>query len=128
VRGEGRPQIRAGRAAQARRPIIGVINVDSDRPAAFTEAHRDMLLAISNFVAQILSKENLIKGSEPALQQALLIEIAEILEEDLPLDEIFRKIMAAISGRIGIERGMLVLLDRDDKLTIFDGFRLSDEA
>jgi Nif-specific regulatory protein len=109
--------------------IIGVINVDSDRPAAFTAEHRDMLLAISNFVAQILSKETLIKGLKEQLsKQALLIEIAEILEEDLPLDRMFRKIMTAISSRIALERGMLVLLDRDDKLTVFDGFRLSEEA
>jgi Nif-specific regulatory protein len=109
--------------------IIGVINVDSDRPAAFTEDHRDMLLAISNFVAQILSKDTLIKSLKDQIsRQTLLIEIAEILEDDLPLDRMFRKIMAAISGRIAIERGMLVLLDQDDRLKIFDGFRLSEEA
>jgi len=109
--------------------IIGVINVDSDRPAAFTADHRDMLLAISNFVAQILYKENLIGSlTDQLARQALLIETAEFLEEDLPLDRMFRKIMAAISGRIAVERGMLVLLDRDDKLTVFDGFRLSTEA
>ena len=42
--------------------IIGVISVDSDRENAFTEEHLDILETISNFVAQILNKENLIKN------------------------------------------------------------------
>ena len=114
---------------QLEEKIIGVINVDSDRKDAFTEEHLEMLLAISNFAAQVLFKENLINDLRGRVdKQALLLEIAEILEEDLPLDRIFKKIMAAISEKIAIERGMLVVSDQDDKLKIFDGYRLSDEA
>jgi Nif-specific regulatory protein len=109
--------------------IIGVINVDSDKVAAFTEEHKDMLSTVSDFVAQIIFKENLIKNLKTQLEkQTLLLKIAEILEEDLPLDMIFKRIMNALCECIAIERGMLVLLDQDDKLKVFDGYRLSEGA
>ncbi|MBN2440764.1 MAG: sigma 54-interacting transcriptional regulator [Spirochaetales bacterium] len=109
--------------------IIGVISVDSDRLNAFTGEHLDILESISNFVAQILKKENLIKDLKDKLsKQDLLLKISEILNETFPLDKLFKKIMKELSETIHIERSILVILDSDDKLRIFDGYKLSDEA
>jgi Nif-specific regulatory protein len=109
--------------------IIGVISVDSNRSNAFEEQHIELISTVAGFAAQIFEKVRLIGELRDKVErQNLLLEITRILEEDLEIGLIFKKIMRALAASVRITRGMLVLLNRDDKLEVFTGYRLSQEA
>ncbi|MBN1897638.1 MAG: sigma 54-interacting transcriptional regulator [Spirochaetes bacterium] len=109
--------------------IIGVISVDSNKVNAFTKTHQDLLESISDLTSQILFKANLIEELKQRIErQNLLLNIAGVLEEEFELTRVFERIMKLISQAINLKRGMLVLLDEDNRLKIFSGFKLSEEA
>ena len=109
--------------------IIGILSVDSNKLNAFTEEDLTLLQLISNIVAQIVKKENIIgELKNKVIQQNLLLEIARVLERPGELEDIFHNIMSILSTAITIKRGMLVLLTLENKLKIFQGYRLSEEA
>lgn len=109
--------------------VIGVLSVDSNKVNAFTDEDTALLQLVSNIVVQILKKENIIDELEDKItRQNLLLQIAEILEKPGQLEEIFHNIMELLSKAFPIIRGMLVLLTPENKLKIFQGFRLSEEA
>ncbi|MBU1076053.1 MAG: sigma 54-interacting transcriptional regulator, partial [Spirochaetes bacterium] len=109
--------------------IIGVLNVDSIKINAFTEEDLNLLQLVSNIVVQILKKENIIYELKDKIdQQILLLKIAKVLEAPTKLEEIFHNIMDILSSAFPIKRGMLLLLTMENKLRIFQGYRLSEEA
>jgi len=109
--------------------VIGVISVDSNKEASFTEKDLAFLKDISNFTSQILFKEKLIDDLKERIgNQSLLLKISNILEEGINLDNIFEKIMKIISSNINIKRGMIVLLNQATQLKIFAGYKLSEDA
>ena len=108
---------------------IGVVSVDSNKLNAFNEEDLTLLQLISNIVVQILKKENMINELKQNItQQTLLLKITEILGKPGKLKEIFQNIMNILSNAFPIKRGMLVLLTPENKLKIFQGYRLSEEA
>ena len=112
-----------------RASIRGVISVDSDKRNAFTEENMDFLITVSNIAAQLLLKANLIEELRRKIEnQNILLKIADILEESFELKDIFVKAIRIISTTIQIKRGILVLLNEYNKLKIFAGYRLSEEA
>ncbi len=109
--------------------IIGVLSVDTNKKDTFTDDDLNLLQLVSNIVVQILKKENIINEFKIKIEhQKLLLEISEALETPRKLDEIFHDIMNILSNTFPIKRGMLVLLTSDNKLKIFQGYRLSEEA
>lgn len=109
--------------------IIGVISVDSNKRNAFTNEDLDILIVISNIAAQILLKANLIDDLKQQINnQTTLLKIAGILEESLILKDMFNRVMKVISTAIQIKRGMLLIVDKNNKLTTFAGYKLSPEA
>ena len=109
--------------------IIGVINVDSNKTAAFTEEHMEILELIGNLASQILQKAQLIsKLQERIERQDILLAIVKILEESTDLNDIFDRLIQEISREIHIKRGMLILLNEKNELNIFSGYRLSEDA
>jgi Nif-specific regulatory protein len=108
---------------------IGVISVDSNEQNKFTNEHVDILEMIATFAVQILHKANLIESLKDKItKQNILLKVARILEETYELSEMFSKIMSALSEAMNILRGMLVLLNKDDELKIFAGYKLSEDA
>jgi len=108
---------------------IGVLSVDSNKYDAYSEEDVTLLQLISNIVVQILKKENIINElKQKIVQPTLLLQIARILSKPGNLKEIFHNIMNLLSSAYPIKRGMLGLLTPENKLKIFQGYRLSEEA
>ncbi|MDD5066639.1 MAG: sigma 54-interacting transcriptional regulator [bacterium] len=109
--------------------VIGVLSVDCNRQEAFTEEDLTLLQLIGNIVVQILNKENIINTLKNKIEfQKLLIQIAGILDQPIRLEQAFQKIMDRLSRTISLQRGMLILLTAENKLRVFQGYRLSEEA
>ncbi len=109
--------------------VIGVVSIDSDKKNNFKTEDMEIMMSIANIASQILYRATLLETLEKKIErQNLLIEIARILERDDNLKEIFYSIMEKLSEAILIKRGMLVLIDEKNKLKIFTGFKISEDA
>jgi Nif-specific regulatory protein len=109
--------------------IVGVLSVDSKKLNAFSEDDLNLLQLISNIIVQILKRENIIDElKEKVIQQNIILKVAEILEKPGELTAIFQEIMSILSKSFQIKRGMLGLLTPENKLRIFQGYRLSEDA
>ncbi len=109
--------------------VIGVISIDSDKKNNFSEDDLNLMMTISNIAAQILSRAFLLESLERKLErQKLLIKFANIIEKNDNLKKLFEQLMELLSNSINIKRGMLVLLDEKNKLKIFAGYKISEDA
>ncbi|MBI4979719.1 MAG: sigma 54-interacting transcriptional regulator [Spirochaetes bacterium] len=109
--------------------VIGVISVDSNKLDAYTEEHLDLFETIASFAAQTLIKANLIDDLKNRIEdQDMLIAVSALLEEEADFNLIFQKIMTALSARMHVLRGMIIIRDPDEKLRVRTAFKLSDEA
>ena len=109
--------------------VIGVLSVDSNHHNAFSDEDLMLLQISASMVVQILKKEKIIDELKRKVAQlTLLLQVAEVLERADRLENNFQKIMEILSSTFPIKRGMLLLLTPENKLTIFQGYRLSEEA
>lgn len=109
--------------------IVGVISVDSSKKNAFNEEHMDILNTLSKVASQILYKANLFAELKLTIEnQEILLKIASILEKTMEIGDIFARVMKIISTTFQISRGILALLDENNNLKVFAGYRLSKEA
>jgi Nif-specific regulatory protein len=109
---------------------IGVINVDSNRENAFTEDDLELLTMVAELAAQIIVKDKMQEQLKLKVDsQEILIETFNIIEREENLNDIFNLIMGVLKERMNIQRGMLVLFDKDDpsSLKIKSGYRISEE-
>jgi Nif-specific regulatory protein len=111
--------------------VIGVISVDSNKENAFDEADLELLIMVSEFAAQIITKAE-IEGTlgSKILSQEILIDTFHIIEQEESLNDIFNKVMEVLKYKMNIARGMLVLFDKEnpDSLKIYSGYRISEES
>ncbi len=109
--------------------VIGVLSVDSNRRNAFSEEDLMLLQISASMVVQILKKEKIIEELKKKVSQlTLLLQVAEILETADRLEPSFQRIMDLLSATFPIRRGMLLLLNPRNQLTVIQGYRLSEEA
>lgn len=110
--------------------LVGVISVDSNKENAFTEDDLELLTMVAELAAQILQKDKIQeKLTLKISSQEILIETFNIIEREENLTGIFNDIMDVLKTRMAIQRGMLVLFDKDDpqSLKIKSGYRISEE-
>ena len=91
--------------------VIGVFNVESDTPNAFSERHEDLLTALAGQVALALELARWRQESSALRDTA--IDISQSLEPEETMDSILRRGLELIGGRFG-----QILLREGDELVV----------
>jgi Nif-specific regulatory protein len=97
--------------------IIGVLSLDSKKPAAFTEEDAILLQIVANLSVAIFVKiqdNELLKIREKF--HKTLLEISSTITKSIDLQEVFEEIMNITQKVIRIHRSTLFLYDKKDKL------------
>jgi sigma-B regulation protein RsbU (phosphoserine phosphatase) len=101
----------------ARQKLVGVIDVQSTRPNAYSEYDRSLLRLIAGRVAVSIENARLYRRVER--QNRTLKTLASISHEFssiLDLDELLGKIASTIRGLINYDAFSILLVDQDQKL------------
>lgn len=95
--------------------VIGVISLDSLRLNAFTEDSLVIVSVLANQAAQIFKNLQTFRSLEQKTRiQATLIEIAKVVTSSLDVDEVFSSIMALLDRSLKLEKGSIILYDREE--------------
>ncbi|PKL92844.1 MAG: transcriptional regulator [Candidatus Goldiibacteriota bacterium HGW-Goldbacteria-1] len=111
--------------------IIGVISIDSNKEDAFSEEDLELITMVSELAAQIIIRQEMgDRLHSKMMLQETLIETFNIIEEGDDIKVIFDSIMEVLREKMDILRGMFVLFDKDDPLSlkVEAGYKISGEA
>jgi PAS domain S-box-containing protein/putative nucleotidyltransferase with HDIG domain len=93
--------------------LIGVLNVDSESPAFFTEQHAARLQALANQAAAALENARLLQETERRLQRlAALQEIDRATLGALELNVILDVLLKQVTTQLEVDAADILLLDR----------------
>jgi Nif-specific regulatory protein len=111
------------------RRVIGVISVDSTRPANFTDDDLQLLTIVGTQAAQILENAKAFADLQrKASQDETLLEISQVLGSALDFEELFKNVLEILSRRCQMTRGFLVLVQPEtDELTIEVAYGMTPE-
>ena len=107
--------------------VIGIINLDSELPSAFTQEAVDRLLAFAAPASLAIQNARLYTAESHERQLAeTLRAAAQELTESLDLDQVLRTLMDHIHKIITCEISGVGLLDQDERLAVrvADGYPL----
>ncbi len=109
--------------------VIGVISVDSTRPENFAEEDVKLLVIVATQAAQILENARAYEDLRRRTRQdETMLEISQVLGSALDFEELFQQVMAILSRRSGMTRGLLVLSQPESReLAIEVAFGLTSE-
>jgi Nif-specific regulatory protein len=97
--------------------VIGIISLDSNRLAAFTAEMLEIVSVLANQAGQIFKNLQTIRNLEQKTKiQATLIEISKVVSSTLDLKEIFEAIMVTIEKSLRLEKGGIILFNKEDGL------------
>jgi len=97
--------------------IIGIISLDSNRLSAFTAEMLEIVSVLSNQAGQVFKNLQTIRNLEQKTKiQATLIEISKVVTTTLDLNEIFEGIMVTIDKSLRLEKGSIVLYNKEEGL------------
>jgi Nif-specific regulatory protein len=95
--------------------VIGVISLDSTRLNAFAKDTFDIVTVLANQAAQIFKNLQTFRNLEQKTKiQATLIEIAKVVTSSLDIQEVFNSIMGLLERSLKLEKGSIVLFDREE--------------
>ncbi len=100
--------------------LIGVLNVDSTRPAAFSAADEQLLLALANQAAQVIHNSWLYEAvALNARRLESLFRVAQAILSTLNLEEILQRVAADATELLGVKVCSLMLLNAErDRLEL----------
>ena len=94
--------------------LIGVISLDSNRLNAFSQEMLENVIVLANLAAQIFKNLETIRNLEQKTRiQATLIEVARLVTSSLDLTEVFEQVMITIDRSLKLEKGSIVLYNRE---------------
>ncbi len=97
--------------------IIGIISLDSNRLNAFTAEMLEIVSVLANQAGQVFKNLQTIRNLEQKTKiQATLIEISKVVTTTLDLNEIFEGIMVTIDKSLRLEKGSIVLYNKEEAL------------
>lgn len=97
--------------------IIGIISLDSNRLQAFTAEMLEIVSVLANQAGQVFKNLQTIRNLEQKTKiQATLIEISKVVTTTLDLNEIFEGIMVTIDKSLRLEKGSIVLYNKEEGL------------
>lgn len=109
--------------------VIGVISLDSTRLDAFSDEIMDIVSVLANQAAQVFKNLQTFRSLEQKTKiQSTLIEIAKVVTYSLDTKEVFDSIMGLLDRYLKLEKGAIVLYDRDEeRLKIVSASGLSSD-
>jgi signal transduction histidine kinase len=94
--------------------LIGVLNVDSTRPEAFSAADEELLLALANQAAQVIHHSWLYEAvAHNARRLESLFRVAQAILSTLNLEEILQRVAADATDLMGAKVCSLMLLNAE---------------
>jgi Nif-specific regulatory protein len=97
--------------------IIGIISLDSNRLSAFTAEMLEIVSVLAHQAGQVFKNLQTIRNLEQKTKiQATLIEISKVVTTTLDLNEIFEGIMVTIEKSLKLEKGSIVLYNKEEGL------------
>ncbi|MGQ0602812.1 MAG: GAF domain-containing protein [Anaerolineales bacterium] len=94
--------------------VIGVINAESDRLEAFTEADERLLITVAGQLATAVEKTRLLEAERRAREQAeTLREVASLLNATLERDELVDLILGQLARLVKYDSATVMLLDEN---------------
>jgi signal transduction histidine kinase len=94
--------------------LIGVLNVDSTRPEAFSAADEELLLALANQAAQVIHHSWLYEAvAHNARRLESLFRVAQAILSTLDLEEILQRVAADATDLMGAKVCSLMLLNAE---------------
>ncbi|HZD30046.1 MAG TPA: GAF domain-containing SpoIIE family protein phosphatase [Candidatus Angelobacter sp.] len=101
----------------AKNKVIGVLDVEADKPNAFTEEHKRLLTLFASRIAVGIENARLYtRVVRQAKQLTLLTEISRELTSILNVDELFQRVADLLTRIIDYEMFSILLLDPTEQL------------
>ena len=101
----------------AKNKVIGVLDVESAKPGAFTEEHKRLLMLFASRIAAGIENARLYtRVSRQAKQLALLTEISRELTAILHVDQLLQRVADLLTRIIDYEMFSILLLDPTGQL------------
>ncbi len=101
----------------AKNKVIGVLDVESGQPGAFTEEHKRLLTLFASRIAAGIENARLYtRVSRQARQLTLLTEISRELTSILNVDELLQRIADLVTRIIDYQMFSILLLDKSGTL------------
>ncbi len=119
------PLIRAGRSELTvpiwrEEEVIGALNLESKRPAAFSQEDLSFLTHLAEHAAIAIENARLYEAAEHRAEElATLNEIAHTVTSTLDLQNVFKLVMEKIGEIFRVERGSLLILDEQTQELYF---------
>jgi Nif-specific regulatory protein len=97
--------------------VIGVISLDSNRLNAFTQDMFDIVTVLANQAAQVFKNLQTFRNLEQKTKiQSTLIEISKVVTSSLDTNEVFSSIMNLLDKSLKLEKGTIVLYNKEEDL------------
>ncbi|MCG3147885.1 MAG: Adaptive-response sensory-kinase SasA [Verrucomicrobiae bacterium] len=94
--------------------LIGVLNVDSTRQNAFSQAEEDLLVALANQAAQVIHNSWLYEAvAHNARKLEALFHVAQSINSSLNLEDVLKRVTAAACRLMETKVCSLMLLNAD---------------
>ncbi len=110
--------------------IVGVINAESVRPAAFSETDERLLITISGQLATAIEKLRLFEAEHTAREQSeALYEVARTLNASLDRERLLKMILEQLARVVEYDSASIMLLtDSTLAIVAHQGLRLEDQV
>ncbi|TET21372.1 MAG: GAF domain-containing protein, partial [Candidatus Cloacimonadota bacterium] len=103
--------------------IIGVLNVESDKPNAFSDDHTELLTAFANELAIAIDNARLYQESQERTAQLELINrVTKGVGLTLDIDTLCMKLCQTIQGNFYYDYSFLFLLDEEKENFVLKGY------
>lgn len=94
--------------------VVGVVNVDSHRPGAYTEEDVEVVSAFADHAATAVSNARLFAQTQRQVQATqALAETARVVTASLDIDDVLQRILQQTMRSLGAEAASLALIDKD---------------
>lgn len=99
--------------------VIGIINVDSAKPGAFTQEDERLLMALANQAAKVIHTSRLHERlHEQSRRLEALFEVGQALISPDPLPEVLNRITSTVQALMGVKLCSIMLLSNNRELTL----------
>ena len=106
--------------------VIGVLNAESARPAAFDETDQRLLVTIAGQLATAIEKVRLFEAEHAAREQSeALYEVARTLSSSLDREQLLQLILEQLARVVEYDSASIMLIDNDAlEIVAHRGFRV----
>jgi PAS domain S-box-containing protein len=109
--------------------VIGVFNLESKKPGAFTERDERILTSFAARAARAVERERLNKqAQEAAARERLVSNITSLLNQSLDAESIFQRLVEELGRHLDVNRCVMARVDESNGLVHITHQYLSESA